>query len=136
MAITATVTTIPNSGTISPGQRLKGVVQVANGNSTPVEVLSVNVWAARTGQTDNKNAANLPVEVPIPATPNMNQARLVNNSGNSYFPFEVTFYAPRQGATLTNAATQQYDIGALVVTSDGSVTNATVQTVTITAPSV
>lgn len=137
MAITATVTTVPSSGTLSPNQKLTGQVAIANGNSTPVQVLSVNVWAARTGQTDNKNAMNLGTnEVRLMYPGQVQNPLVIANSGTTYVPFDVIFYAPRQGATLTNAASQQYDIGATVYTSDGSVTNATVQTVTITAPSV
>jgi|SRR5712664_1523454 len=133
MAITAAVTTIPGSGTISNNQKLKGVVAVTNGNATPVEVIEVSLWAARTGKTDGGNAENSNTEVYLPPLPSIGMSRLINNSATNNYTFDIVFFAPRQGATLTNAATQQYDIGATVYTSDGSATAASVQTVTITA---
>lgn len=135
MAITASITTIPSSGTISPNQKLKGVVTVTNGNATPVEVLGVDFYAARTGQTTNSTSSVNPVEVQFSGRGNVQNALLAPNGGTTNLSFDVIFFAPRQGSTLTNPATVVYDVGASVYTSDGSATNATVQTLTITAPS-
>jgi hypothetical protein len=68
----------------------------------------------------------------VPLGPGMTTS--VAASGSTAFTYDVIPFAPTSGYGLAMPASQVYDVGATVYTSDGSVTDATSTTLTASDP--
>ncbi len=128
MAITAAITI--TDSTLDPAQPATATCTITNSGATAVNVLSVVPYAVPT--TGSVQTISMALGVP-PLGPGMTVA-VAGSSGTLAVPFGVVAHAPQSGAGLGNPTRSTIDIGATVSTSDGSVVAATVQTVTVTAP--
>lgn len=114
MAITAAITL--SSATASKEQVVVATVTVTNSGSSSVSVVGVETYATATGQT--------PRSVPVATgVSNIGPGAAVSVAGSNGTR-ELTF-----GVVAHAAAT--YDIGAVVKTNDGAITQATTTTLAV-----
>lgn len=147
MAITAAIAL--SSSTVNTYQKTTATCTVTNTGGTAVSVTGIQPWAARTGA----NATSVAVQLGQPFTGPGATLSVAGSSGTLAMTWDAIPMAPQVANYTTNpfpsagvggnaitplppiAEPQQqlYDLGATVYTSDGSVTNATVATLTVNA---
>lgn len=128
MAITAAMTI--DSATGAPGQMRTATCTVTNSGGSSVNVTAAKGYASPDGTTPTSTAVAIGE---IALGPGMTVA-VAGSNGTLALTFGVTPFAPSSGAGWQNPSSYVYDIGCVVYTSDGSVTEATVTDLTITAP--
>jgi len=129
MAITAAMSL--GSSTCKSEQVVTATCTISNSGSTAVNVTAVQPTMTPTGQTQQSVAA-------LPGLPPVGGAfpTTVPASGSLAISWPVVAHSPvtsyNVGAEPSSFA---YDCGAIVYTTDGSVTSATVATLTVSYPS-
>lgn len=129
MAISATIAL--SSSTSLSTQKVTATITVTNSGAADVLVSAVAPKAVPSGLTTQSIALSLGV-CPIGGAFNSTVAA----SSTLKLSFPVVAHAPitPSPGTLTNPTSQAYSIGALIYTSDGSITDATPSTLTVTEP--
>lgn len=123
MAITATIALTPSSVAAGASAPVTATLTISNSGSDDVTVRSVIPIATPHGLTNG----SVPIGVGTPAL-GPNQRLLVPASGSLVMTFGLVVHGPQADGT------HYYDIGAEVLTSDGSITRPTVATLTATEP--
>lgn len=127
MAITAAITL--SSATCAAEQKVTATCTVSNSGGAAVNVTAINPLLTPTGATQRSVSAAIGVP-PIGGAFTVSVAA----SGSTAFNFDVVPHAPSSGYGNAEPASLVYDVGAVVYTSDGSLTNATTTTLTVTYP--
>ena len=128
MAITAAMTL--SSATATAEQQVTATCTVTNTGANAVSVTAIVPTAPPTGVTNGSTAMALGNP---PIGPGL-AVSVPGSSGTLALSWGVIAHAPSSGYGLAEPASQIYDIGALVYTSDGSVTSATTTTLTVSNP--
>lgn len=128
MAITASMAV--SSATCKAEQSIAATVTVSNSGGSAVNVTGLVPLCSPAG-TD-LNSVSVALGQP-PIGPGMTVS--VAASGSTTFTWNVTPHAPQSGFGLAMPASQVYDIGATIYTSDGAITDATSTTLTVSNPS-
>lgn len=130
MAITAAMTL--SSSTVKSEQVVTATCTITNSGSTAVNVVAIAPSVAPTGGTRQDVAAMSG----IPPVGGAFPTSVAGSSGTLAVSWPVVAHAPvasyGQGAEPSSFL---YDVGATVYTSDGSLTTATVATLTVNYPS-
>lgn len=128
MAITATIAL--SSATVKAEQKTTATVTVSNSGAATVYV--TNVSPLVTPHSGTKGSVAVAVGgVPLGGAFTSSVAA----SGSSNFSFDLVPHAPNTSYGIGAEASQYvYDIGAVVSTSDGSLTSPTVTTLTVNYP--
>lgn len=127
MAITAAIAL--SAATCTAEQPIGVVCTVTNGNASSVDVMSVTPTMTPASATKQSVSSAQGLS---PVGPGMTVA--VAASGTLALAWTVVPHAPAAGGGLANPASHVYDVGALVYTSDGSITAATIATLTVSNP--
>ncbi len=125
MAITASVAL--SSATSKPGQRVAVALTVSNSGGSAVSVTSIQPMMSPASST--KETTSVAQGMP-PLGPGMTVS--VAASGSTVFAYDILAHTPTSGYGLAMPAEQVYDVGATIYTSDGSITDATSTTLTVT----
>lgn len=127
MAITATIAVNPSTAYIN--QNIGVTLTISNSGGSNVNVLGVSPLAYFTGTTAaDKNAAGVALGMPQIGQYGANV--VVPASGSLVLNWNVVFFAPSTRPVYSGGG-GTYDVGAIVYTSDGSVTSPTAATVTV-----
>lgn len=128
MAVTGVITLSTSS--TAPGQVFPVVLTLTNGGVTSVNVTSIVPTTTPHSGTAQSVATSNGAPLLTPST----TVAIAGSSGTLAIGWSDVAYAPTGGGSLFSPATQQYDIGALIYISDGSIVTATTATLTVTAP--
>lgn len=128
MAITAAMTV--SSATCTAGQTVTATCTVTNSGASAVTVLGVMPIAPPHSATNGSTAVALGRP---PLGPGMTTS-VAGSNGTLALSWGVIPHAPASGEGWEEPASQVYDLGAIVYTSDGSVTAATTTTLTVSSP--
>ncbi len=127
MAITASVAL--SSATATIGQRVSVALTVSNSGGSAVTVTGIRPMMSPQNSTLETTSV---AQGTVPLGPGMTVS--VAGSGSTVFAYDVIPFTPTSGYGLAMPATQVYDVGATVYTSDGAVTDATSATLTAADP--
>ncbi len=127
MAITASVAL--SSATATTGQRVSVALTVSNSGGSAVDVTCIRPMMSPASSTLETTSV---AQGTVPLGPG--QTTSVAASGSTVFAYDVLPFAPTSGYGLAMPASQVYDVGATVYTSDGAVTDATSTTLTVADP--
>lgn len=125
MAITAAVTL--NDTTVQAAVLVAATLTVSNGNATAALVTGISPKVTPSGGTSR--AVNVAVG-PSPWGAAFPQS--VAASGTQAFAFAVTPNSPTYGNGLAQPQSRAYSVGATVYFKDGSIVEATPETLTVT----
>jgi hypothetical protein len=128
MAITASIAL--SSATATSGQNVAATLTVSNSGSSAVLVTGLSPYMVPSGGTSRALAVAVgqaPFGGPFTVS--------VAASGASTFVFNVVPLAPTTSYGLAEPASLAYQVGCTVYTNDGSVTDATKATLTVSNPS-
>lgn len=129
MAITAAITL--SSATCASEQRVTATCTITNSGTTAVNLVSVTPILTPTSQT----VRSVAVATGIPPVGGAFPVSIAGSNGTLAVSFDVTPHAP---ITSYNVGAEKsslvYDVGAEVLTSDGSLVRATTTTLTVTYP--
>lgn len=114
----------------SPGSTFPVMVTITNSGGSSVNVTSVTPTIVPHGLTTQSVAVSNGQVLLSPST----TVAVAGSNGTLALGYSDTIYAPTGGGSDFSDATQQYDVGATIYTSDGSVTAATVKVITSYAP--
>jgi septal ring-binding cell division protein DamX len=127
MAITASVAL--SSATATTGQRVAVALTVSNSGGSAVNVTAIRPMMSPQNSTkETTSVAQGVVALGPGATVS------VAASGSTVFAYDIIANTPTSGYGLAMPASQVYDVGATVYTSDGAVTDATSTTLTASDP--
>lgn len=128
MAVTASIALSSSSATVQTQAKTTATLTVSNGNSAAITVLGIQPVVQISGTLIRAVGANCgtPATGPSYQTP-------IAASGTGTYTFDVEMFAPESKGYTGNPASIAYDIGANVLSSDGSYIAATVATFTLTA---
>jgi hypothetical protein len=127
MAITAAITL--SSATVTAGQKVTATCTVSNSGGSAVTVTAIRPMLSPQNSTSENTSG---AQGTVPLGPGMTTS--VAASGSTAFTYDVIPFAPTSGYGLAMPASQVYDVGATVYTSDGAVTDATSTTLTAADP--
>lgn len=128
MAITAEIAL--SSATCKAEQKVTATVTVSNSGAATVYVTGIYGTVTPTGAT-NGSVAAVVGGVPLGGAFTSSVAA----SGSTTFSFDVCPHAPNTSyGILAEPASYVYDVGAVVYTSDGSITSPTATTLTVAYP--
>ena len=129
MAITATIAL--SSATCNAEQTVVATVTVTNTGASTVLVTGIQPLVTPHSATNGSVSVavgSVPLGGAFPST-------VAGSSGTTKFSFPVTPHAPNTSyGILAEPASFVYDVGAVVATSDGSLTSPTVTTLTVAYP--
>lgn len=115
--VTASVTASPTTAYIN--QKVTANVAISNTGTSDITLRSLVITATANGKQSSRPAAAFSVFNTGPNAPIVT----ILAGGGVTVPMQAVFFAPSSGITGA-ATTSKYFIGALVQTSDGSVTSA------------
>jgi hypothetical protein len=127
MAITASVAL--SSATATAGQRVAVALTVSNSGGSAVTVTAIRPMMSPANSTKETTSV---AQGMAPLGPGMTVS--VAASGSTVFSYDIVPFTPTSGYGLAMPASQVYDVGATVYTSDGAVTDATSTTLTASDP--
>lgn len=127
MAITASVAL--SSATATAGQKVSVALTVSNSGGSAVSVTGIKPMMSPQNSTLESTAG---AQGMAPLGPGMTVS--VAASGSTVFAYDIVPFSPTSGYGLAMPASQVFDIGATVYTSDGAVTDATSTTLTASDP--
>jgi hypothetical protein len=130
VAITASIAL--SSATAKSEQKVTATCTITNSGSGAVNVLSLNPTCTKHSGTSQDTSCALGIApvgggwaVSVPGS-----------SGTLAIPFDVVAHSPITSYGVgAEPSSLVYDIGAVIYTSDGAITSATVATLTVTSPS-
>lgn len=125
MAITASVAL--SSATAKPEQKVAVALTVSNSGGSAVNVTGIIPLMGPAGSTKETTSVALGKPALGPGMPVS-----VAAAGSTVFAYDIIAHSPTSGYGLAMPAEQVYDVGATVYTSDGSITDATSTTLTVT----
>jgi hypothetical protein len=123
MAITATIALTPSSVAAGASEPVTATLTISNSGTDDVIVRSVIPISEPNGSTKG----SVPIGMGMPAI-GPNQRLIVPAAGSLVMTWGLVVHGPQAAGTV------YYDIGAEVLTSDGSITRPTVATLTATEP--
>lgn len=127
MAITASIAL--SSASILAEQKTTATLTVSNSGGTAVAVTSIQPLLSPTGVTQQSVSSAIGVP-PVGGAYNVT----VPASGTAKFSWDVVPHAPSSGFGNAMPSPFVYDVGAVVMTSDGALTSPTPTTLTVTNP--
>lgn len=128
MAITATIAL--SSSSIVAEQKTVATCTVTNSGGSAVNVTAINPTVTPSGATPQSVSVAVGQPPLLPGMP----TSVAASGGTTKFSWDVVPHAPSSGYGSAEPASQIYDVGALINTSDGSLTSATTSALTVTNP--
>lgn len=129
MAITAAA--VLSDSTVNPEQKTTVTVTVTNSGGSSVNVIGVTPTCTPTGGT----AQSVSVALGAPPLGPGRTIAVAGSNGTLALAWDVVAHAPQAGFGSAMPAEFVYDVGAVIYTSDGAVTAATVAALTVSSPS-